>query len=318
MLKKTISLDGEWALRFCEAGEGEAAGWPRTGVAGNGSHTARVPGDVHLDMIRAGVIKKPLFAENAKLCEWMEEKDWWYSTAFAVPEEFIGHRVELRLGGLDTLSDIWLNGQRVGQSRNALVPYTADVTDVIHPGENLLVVRVDCGIRWARQQDLTPYQAGERPGDPRDMARIFLRRAQFSVGWDWAPRLMTCGLWRSVELRSYDTLALRDVYLATQLAGTDARVLAQFEVDCFADTETEILLRLRLDGENGAHKELDATLVPGFNLLTDVFTVQDPRLWWPNGLGEPYLYHVTCDLILDGRVVDSSSPRGLHHSPGQA
>ena len=307
MLRKTLSLDGEWALRFCDAGEGEAADWPRTGIAGEGAYTAQVPGDVHLDMVRAGVIKEPLFGENAKRCEWMEEKDWWYSTTFEVPEEFIGDRVELCFEGLDTLADIWLNGQPGGQSRNALVGYTVNVTDAIRPGENLLVVRVDCGLRWAREQDLTPYQAGERPGDPREMARIFLRRAQFSVAWDWAPRLMTCGLWRSVELRSYPTLALRDVFLAAQLTGTGARISAQFEVDCFSDTETEVFLHLRLEGEHGVQKQLEATLVPGYNLLTDAFTIQNPRLWWPNGLGEPYLYDVTCDLLLDGQVADSRS-----------
>jgi len=309
VLTKTLSLDGEWALRFCDAGQGEAANWPQTGVPDEGAYAAHVPGDVHLDMVRAGVIEEPLFGENAKQCEWMEEKDWWYSTTFEVAEEFIGDRVELHFEGLDTLADVWLNGQQLGQSRNALVGYTVDVTDAIHSGGNLLVVRVDCGLRWAREQDLTPYQAGEGPGDPREMARIFLRRAQFSVVWDWAPRLMTCGLWRSVELRSYETVALRDVYLATQLTDTGARINVQFEVNCFSDAEREVFLCLRLDGENGVEKQLEATVVPGYNLLTDVLSIQNPRLWWPNGLGEPYLYDVTCDLLLNDQVEDSRSFR---------
>jgi beta-mannosidase len=156
MSRKTLLLDGEWALRFCDAGKREAAGWPLTGVAGEAAHVALVPGDVHLDMVCAGVIQEPLFGQNAKSCEWMEEKDWWYSTAFRLAEEFIGDHVELHFGGVDTLADIWLNGQSMGRSCNALVPYTVDVTDAIGPGENLLVVRVDCGMRWARQQDLEP------------------------------------------------------------------------------------------------------------------------------------------------------------------
>jgi len=311
--RREISLNGEWSLRYCDAGEGEERHWSSKGVAGEGAYIAQVPGDVHLDLVRAKVIEEPIFGLNAKKCEWMEEKDWWYSTNFTVDEDFIQDRVELCFEGLDTHADIWLNGCHIGRSLDAFVPWTADVTGAIRPGENLLVVRLDCGVRWARKQDLAPYIGVEgpeavRPDEIRGLARIFLRKAQFSFRWDWSPRLLTIGIWRPVKLRSYKTLALRDVFLATHLTENGVKIKAQIEVDCFAQEEKEVVFHLQLKGSGDAvTRQLESTLAPGYNLVTTTLRVENPRLWWPNGVGEPFLHDFTCDATLDDKVIDSTS-----------
>jgi len=307
-----IPLNGVWSLRYCDPSEGEASGWPIKGVGGEGAYLARVPGDVHMDLMRAGVIKDPLFGENAKSCEWMEDKDWWYSRTFTVDQDFIQDHVELCFEGLDTIADVWLNGQYLGRSMNALVPWTVDVTNVIKPGENMLVVRLDCGTRWAMRQDLSKYYEGEKV-NPRETSRIFLRRAQFSVGWDWAPRLMTAGIWRPVKLRSYKTLALRSVFLSSHLidGGAKAKIKVQLEVECFADKEQEVFFEIELSGDGRTLvKRLESTLAPGYNIVSTNIFVENPRLWWPNGYGEPYLYDFTCNIFsLDGELLDSTSFR---------
>jgi len=295
-------------LRYCDAGQGEEAGWPTKGVTREGSYIAQVPGDVHLDLVRANVIEEPLFGLNAKKCEWMELKDWWYSTTFAVEEGFIQDRVELCFEGLDTHADVWLNGHYMGRSVNAFVRWVVDVGKVIRPGDNLLVVRLDCGLRWARSQDIAPYIGTQQLSDIPEPSRIFLRRAQFSVTWDWAPRLMTMGIWRPVKLRSYKTLALRDVFLAARLTGDGAKIRALIEVDCFANEEREVVFYLRLSGSGELFaQQLESTLVPGYNLVETLMAVEKPRLWWPNGYGEPFLYDFSCEAALDGKVIDSTS-----------
>jgi beta-mannosidase len=256
-----ISLDGEWALRWCEPGEGEEGGWAGSGVAGPEAIAARVPGMTHLDLQASGQIQDPLFGENARDLEWMEEKDWWYSASFDLAEEMIGGRVEVVFEGLDCLADIWINGERVGSSRNALVPWRADITAHVRRGDNLVVVRLDTGLRWALQQDLDRYAtAGSKT--ERERARVFLRHSQYSFRWDWAPRLLTCGIWQPVRIEGHEDMALRDVCLRSRLApGNRAALTALVEVEVFGQSEREVLLGFTFGDESGT--ELRATLAPG-------------------------------------------------------
>ena len=290
-----ISLDGEWRLRWCDSGEGEKAGWPAAGVADADSIPGQVPGMTHLDLLAAGRIPDPLFGRNAEQLEWMEEKDWWYSTTFHLPNESITERVEIVFEGLDCFADVWLNGRRVGVSRNALVPWRADISQHVREGDNLLVVRLDTGLRWALQQDLDRYLSTAKQ-NRREHARVYLRHSQFSFRWDWAPRLLTAGIWRSVHAECHQRAALRDVCLRSRL-GPDNLVsmTALFEVDVFGEDEVDALLDFRLGDEGGS--ALRYTLAPGHNLITHDFTLANPILWWPNGLGEPYLYRFACRLV---------------------
>jgi len=292
MVTERISLDGQWSLRWCDAGEGEEAGWPVRGVADQDAVPAEVPGMTQLDLFAAGKIPDPLYGENARELAWMEEKDWWYSTGFELSQEAIGDRVEIVFEGLDCFADIWINGQHAGCSRNALVEWRADITQHVRSGENLVVVRLDTGMRWAMQQDLSRYAATSGKSD-RDKARVFLRHSQFSFGWDWAPRLVTCGIWRPARIEVHRAMALRDVCLRSRLGPDGTAVLtALVEVETFGDGEEDVVLAFALGEDAGT--SVRVTLAPGYNLVTHEFRVAEPILWWPNGLGEPHLYDFTC------------------------
>jgi len=67
-----LNLNGRWQLSWCEPGEGEAKGWPADGPAGDHCVEATVPGDVHVDLLEAGLIEEPLYGQNAADCRWME------------------------------------------------------------------------------------------------------------------------------------------------------------------------------------------------------------------------------------------------------
>ncbi len=323
-----VSLDGEWALRWCDAGEGEAAGWHGSGVAGAEAIPGRVPGMTHLDLQAAGAIEDPLFGENARACEWMEDKDWWYSRTFELSADDVGDRVEIVFEGLDCFADVWVNGKHTGSSRNALVPWRGDITGSVKAGENLVVVRVDTGMRWAAEHWDDRYHATGSHGG-REPLRVMLRHSQFSFRWDWAPRLVTCGMWQPVRVESHREVALRDVCLRSRLGpGGEAILTALVEVEVFGEDERDVVLGFSLGDEAHsaeadtaeahtaeahtaeahtaeAHTALRATVVPGHNLVTHEFCVRSPRLWWPNGLGAPHLYSFSC------RIKDGESGRVL-------
>ena len=297
MSKRT--LNGRWQLACAEPGEGETAGWPENGTPQDRRVEARVPGDVHLDLIEAGLIDEPLHGRNAPDCQWMETRDWWHARSFHVSPDLAGQRVELHFAGLDLTADVWLNGVPVGHAENAFVPHDFDVTDAVRPGSNLLVVRLDCGLRAVEGRELERYAL---TGGPQP--RVWMRKPQFVFGWDWAPRLATCGIWRAVELRSYDALALRDVCLRSSLEAGSARVEVLAEVENFTSSPMDATVEVVLERGAAHSVTIQQPVGPGRQTLTGQLVIEAPDLWWPRPLGEPALYDVEATLSAEGAPLD--------------
>ncbi len=302
-----LSLDGTWSLRYCDPGAGERWGWPTAGLAGHQALAAHVPGDVHLDLVEAGLIPEPLYGCNAAALGWMEEKDWWYSRTFDVPDGFGGDRFELHFAGLDTTADVWLNGVHVGRHNTMFVGCTIDVTHALHPGPNLLVVRLDSGLRQTRGKELARY-AGMHSANGAPF--MWVRKASFTWEWDWSPRLLTCGIWRSVELRAYHRAALRDLHLQTRLAPNGiAEVDAALEVESFGPDPQPAVLEITLSGHGEHRAQMETALGPGTQTLEIRLRIPEPALWWPAGLGAPDLYDCRVTLAIGGEIVDERSLR---------
>jgi beta-mannosidase len=300
---KSIDLNGIWHLQASNPGEGKAMGWPTTGGEGPGFIAASVPGDVHVDLTEAGIIEEPLYGRNALACQWVATKDWWYSREFDVPYDFVGDRVELYFAGLDTTADVWVNGRHVGSHNNMFVPCTMDVTGVVHEGRNLVVVRIDVGLRAAQDKEMEKY--GKMTTTSLDLPRLWIRKPQFSFRWDWAPRLLTCGIWRGVMLRSYREVALRDVCLRTTLQPDgSAQIQALVEVENLKQSATAVMVTATLAGHGEHSHSFEAEFQPGVQQVTTEIAIPDPALWWPAPLGEPNLYDYQVSLEAHGEVLD--------------
>jgi beta-mannosidase len=294
---KEIDLNGEWRLAGCAPGAGDAQGWAYAGVPADMAIPAQVPGDVHLDLLRAGRIEDPLFGKNSLDCRWIEARDWWYCRTFTVDESLLEEpgNVELHAAGLDLTAEIWLNGQHVGGHNNQFVPATFDVTSVVRPGENLLVVRLDVGLQAAPSDRRRYVHISSLPAS--GLPRMWMRKAQFCFGWDWAPRLLTCGIWRPITLRFQEQVAIRDVAIVSDLLPSGAaRLRVKAELESFAGAARAAHVRMELAGDDTEVLDLDATLLPGVNPLSAEMIVPQPRLWWPRPLGEPYLYDFSLEV----------------------
>lgn len=66
-----------------------------------------------------------------------------YKTAFTLPEGFAppGHRVVLHFGAVDQVAEAWVNGESVVRHEGGYLPFSADITAVLRPGENRLEVK---------------------------------------------------------------------------------------------------------------------------------------------------------------------------------
>ena len=84
----------------------------------------------------------------------------WYRRCFELPEGFNAGRVLLHFGAVDQCARVWLNGQDVCVHEGGFLPFSADITELLCEGENVLVVRVtddtDRSCRTRGKQKLKP------------------------------------------------------------------------------------------------------------------------------------------------------------------
>ena len=286
----TISLDGEWLLYHFEHGTMEIE-TPADLLASELTPIpAAVPGNVELDLQRAGILPDPFVGANIRLLRPLETHEWWYRREFHAPPEFASQRVELVFDGLDTFATIWINGQPAGQSANMLVPHRFEVTRIVRAGEtNEIIIRLASAMAEACSRT---YDAGTLSWEHR-WEGLYLRKAAHVWGWDILPRAVSAGIWRSVCLQTIPEHAIEQLYYWTMDASQQQATLgAWFQVRTSGPVDG-LTMRFR-----GASQEHTFEYEWPLEFITDGCTIPVPgaKLWWPVGYGEPNLYTVTAQL----------------------
>ncbi|HNC23539.1 MAG TPA: glycoside hydrolase family 2 protein [Opitutaceae bacterium] len=262
--------------------------------------SATVPGCVHRDLLRHGLIPDPFHGTNELGLQWIEQHDWEYRTTFRLPAALRNSgEIDLVFDGLDTLATVFLNGRRIASSDNMFVPQRLAVRRWLRPGANeLRVFFASAGkaVKHTRSEH-QPREFNDSVG-----RCSVLRKQQCQFGWDWGPRFVTAGVWRDVRLEAWDGNRLDNVRL-TQTHHADGRVAIAVAPE-FARPAAGVTCYVTL----ALGDEIVAIASgSGRQLRLDV---PQPRLWWPNGHGAQPLYTVrvrACDA--DGRELGEVTKR---------
>ncbi len=244
---------------------------------------AVVPGCVHADLRRAGVIPDPFWGTNELGLQWIEERDWEYRATFNLPAEMLAEEtVELVADGLDTLATVSLNGREIARTENMFIGYRWPVRQHLRPGRNELTIRFASAMEYIRTHRLS-----HRPrefNDPVGRSQV-MRKQQCQFGWDWGPRFVTAGIWRDIRLEGWSRNRLEGVRL-TQEHAPEGDVTLRLAPE-LARREAGVTYRHRLS--------LDRVVVaegPGAKIL-----VRHPQLWWPSGQGAQPLYTLEIEAL---------------------
>ncbi|MCX8052234.1 MAG: hypothetical protein N3B12_00355, partial [Armatimonadetes bacterium] len=286
-MSQTIDLNGAWKLTWKPVEGCENVPQCKESIEG------KVPGDVHQDLVNAGLLPEPLIGVNAPLHEWIERAVFTYERDLRVDSVF--DRAELVFHGLDCLCEVFIDGQSVGSSANAFVPHTFDVSAFVKLGANhKLSVNVDTGVEWAKKLVDGRYNTGDQSPE-----RAYLRKPQFAFKWDWAPRLVTCGIWRGVELKIYEQAAIRDVLLTPKFDGNAATLEATVEIEAFKSGDC--IVRLRVVGPGGVWQASEKLVLAEGLSHTRLAARIDPVMkWFPRGYGDQTLYCVSVEIEWEG------------------
>jgi beta-mannosidase len=290
------SLNGTWSLTYAE-------GLPLvdptfyTGVESRGRRylPARVPAPIHQILTENGLVDDPNIGMNSLKARWVEEQFWIYRHQFTVSAEAVASPAWLVFDRLEYEAEFWVNGEPVGRHANAHRPARVNVTGKLKAGENLLVVRLSAGMHSAADKP-----AGEYWSHSIEMLtrRVFHRKPAYQCGWDWNPRLVNVGILGDVRLEWAEPVRLDDVtvfaVLDADLAAATLFVRATVEGTRSAPLPATFRAKL---GPTGQQVSLDAIIQPGENRLELKLRIDKPRLWWPIGQGEQFLY--TVEVALD-------------------
>ncbi|MFP3154820.1 beta-mannosidase [Lachnospiraceae bacterium ZAX-1] len=265
-----------------------------------------LPTDVRIPLIEKGIIKDPVLADYCLESEWIEKRSWWFVKEFDCEENLFEYDViELVMDYLDTESDIFVNGQHIGHHSSVHYPFVYDIKQDIAPGKNEIAVRLSTGLEKVTDEQLSQLnwatcREDDNGGKYRsDYRRSFVRRPQYTVGWDWGPRVVTVGIAGDVYLRAYKEIAIRDVSLETVSIGEQATLKAIVNVenlDILSTKTGEVNITISLDGTTKATaNKKNVLLTSGINFVELELQVDEPKLWWPSGYGDHPLYEVEVD-----------------------
>lgn len=265
---------------------------------------AQVPGNIFTDLQVANRLPDPYFRDNERKVQWVGEKNWLYSQTFEVaPEMLAWNTVELVCEGLDTFATIMLNGEVLAQTDNMYRSWIFSVKDKVHIGENRLEIRFDSPLPYIRRKS-AEKMLPEWKGPYEEAGRAYVRKQASSFGWDWGPVLVTCGIWKDIYLRG-SNIRLDDVHILQHHTESQDRVKVEvngFVTGEFADAQLELSAQITFQEQVIA--EATTSIEAGGACLN--FEVENPQLWYPNGMGAQPLYGVNVTLKdASGNVVDT-------------
>ncbi|MDX6354123.1 MAG: hypothetical protein QOF98_1026 [Streptomyces sp.] len=318
----TVPLESGWTLTMDDWAAGEGADLSKATVDTSGWLPATVPGTVLASLVDQGKLPDPVAGlNNLHVPEALSRHSWWYKRDFELPHGLDagrGRHIWLEFDGVNHQADIWLNGRQVGTMTYPFARSAHDITGLLAAGTQALAVKI------------SPMPVPGSPGDkgPAGESWVDAGAGQMNLnsptylassGWDWMPavRDRVAGIWNHVRLRSTGHAVIGDPRvdaLLPDLPGTSTAELTVVVPVRNADTaDHSVTVTAAFDAVTvtrsvtvPAGQSVDVTFTPD---EYGELRLRNPRLWWPNGYGEPALYDLALTAAVDGRTSDHRSTR---------
>lgn len=270
-----------------------------------------VPGIVFVAYVEAGLEKDPNFGGNIwEVDETFYNRPFWYRTEFEIPASYRpGQRVWLHFDNTNRFADFYFNGHKISGTpistkdvSGHMIRTKYDVTELINPGgKNSVAVLITDADQKKTRDAKDPYGVKVSPS--------YLAGA----GWDWMPYVpgRLAGITGPAYVRITGDVVMEDPWVRSELPALDR---AELSVSSRLLNSSSAPRRATVSGiiRPGNIKFAKEVTIPANDSVEVMFdknefknmVVRNPRLWWPNGYGDPNLY--TCDLsvTVGGKVSD--------------
>ena len=235
--------------------------------------SASVPGTIQSDYAKARNWGDIQYADTVYRFDEIEDWDWTYRTKLDFSAQ-VGEQVFFVAEGIDYRFDILLNGAVIHSQEGMYTPVKLDLTDRAKAGDLLEVYLYP-----------RPWREGALVGDhAARSAADESCKAPVTYGWDWNPRLVNLGIWQDAYILTCKPEHIHACEPFYTLNEDRTRAEVRFETEC------QGLVTYTVTDPDG--KVIYEGTKPSF-------TVENPRLWWCNGQGEPALYRWTAKSASD-------------------
>ena len=265
-----------------------------------------IPGTVLYQIEKSGGYgdKDAFYRENNRQCVAMVSRNFVFQREFAVPSDYRGpdRRVFLECLGLDTLATIKVNGQKIGKADNMHRRWS-------FPLDGILESRADKSTQLEIEFE-DPVKAASDQQQRRPLWQVVsplpgamhIRKNFCSYGWDWGPQMPDVGIFREIRVTSYR--GARFEGLRVQQTHVSGKVILTVTAEIEQWTNSAVTILLALKNPQGPVTQYQMDPRDSFSIA-----VEDPELWWPNGLGEQPLYEMTAELMVHGEKTDQRQIR---------
>ena len=270
--------------------------WKMRRVGDTQWQEAVVPGTVYTDLLRNGNMEDPFWKDNEdKICALMEE-DYEYVCTFSAGETQDCTRVYLDFEGLDTVASVYLDGQLLGEPYSMHRVWKYEVKDLLAgQEEHELKVVFHSPLKYIAE---AYKKYGNIGNEDTYEGFMHLRKAHYMFGWDWGAHLPDAGIFRPVYLCRVKGGEIDSVYIRQE--HQEGTCTLRFDGDYSREEAGSYTCTVKVTSPDGQVYET-ALSEDGKGSLV----IEEPQLWWVNGLGEQPLYQVEAVLFKDGEPIDS-------------
>ena len=249
---------------------------------------AAVPGTVHTDLMMNARIPDPFVEQNETTVGWVGKSDWEYQSEFTLTDSILQlEQIELCFEGLDTYADVYLNDVLLGSSDNMFRSWIYNVKQFVKT-ENKLKVR------FHAVEPVATKLANKVSYTLPEGLRCYTRKAQYQYGWDWGPRLLTCGIWKPVYLRGAGAIQLQSLFVNAVDSGLPLKLQASVGITATESRKVSLELSCK---QFPVTVLQEVVLQKGYQLVRIPFLFPDGKRWYPWQKGEQPLYDFSCRVI---------------------
>ena len=319
-----LELSDNWKLAAAKDVDAGGAAISKSDYGDRAWHPIhRMPATVLEIMQEDGVYPNLYVGTNMldKVPQDLYKQDWWYRTVFTVPAGYSTYTLEFP--GINYRAEIWVNGQKVADSKQVVGMYAAhelNVTEWIKPGSaNALAVNVT---PEQLIQDVDGVELADSWFDWINWKYLgyrgkYTRKHMFDASF--VPD-RNAGIWKPVYLKTTGEVALENPAVNSDLSlpQATARLTVYANLHNFATQSVTGTLKGTISRQGKSTIEFEQTLTLNPGEIREVafapekysgLVVSNPDLWWPYTMGNPALYDLRLEFVKEQRISDSSHIR---------
>ena len=333
--KYEISLNGKWDFWWTDDVCEDISGILY-------SHQCNIPASVYNSLYQAGVLPDPYAAENSKLYNWVDEKVWYFRKKFSIDNPEFCKNAYLCFDGVSYYSRVWVNGVSIGEHEGMFGGPCCDINEQLNlNGENEIVIEVkacnygkkqtyDFWNEFGENSAIVPWNIIRDNSTSNGDFIVFgiwnevrlelLPELHISRPYMYTESIEnnTANIHFEVELTDGSIKELHGFYGESGGCNGYTRAFDAGLTGAVREETVDFEIKIS-DGEQCVYQSREEVPLTDFEKLCmnneyrenqfyqKEIVLKEPKLWYPNGLGEPFLYDVNVNLYFNDKLLDQQS-----------